>query len=51
MTTAAGVWRELHPGRFVSGEDGAAAEVGRALRPRDGAGGGCRGETSPDWAP
>jgi hypothetical protein len=28
MTTAAGVWRELHPGRFVSGEDGAAADAG-----------------------
>lgn len=40
MTTAAGVWRELHPGRFVSGEEGAAAEVGRALRPRDWASGG-----------
>lgn len=45
MTTAAGVWRELHPGRFMSGEDGAAAEVGRALRPRDGASDGCRGGT------
>jgi hypothetical protein len=50
MATAAGVWRELHPGRFVSGEDGAAAEVGRARRPRDGASGGWRRGTPPGWA-
>ena len=44
MTTAAGVWRELHPGRFVSGEAGAAAGAGEGAET---AGWVCRGGGSP----